>query len=452
MELAPTDPLVRAEAWQLAPAPKPVTPWQWTPAQAAENEFVDLRSAADGLQDAMEAACDYLAGGFWEDAASTLEASLRSISSPDPVALYLLGYVKEHLGEIDTARALWNKASEHPGNHAYAFRKEEEQALRAALAHQPQDGLAHALLGMLDLYRLNPDRAVPELEQAVRLRPKWDQPLRLLSICLQMQGNKQQAAERLEQAVAVNPENPGLYVELDELLAALEGSKSRRQRLWAHVPAAVLEEDHARGRYAAFLIDGEEYGRAVELLLGHTFFPEEGSSVYRELFVLAELGLALRAAEAGQLDSALEHFQQAATYPDCLGLATPFIRYDAAALVAQAGVVLRRGEQATARSLLERAAAERHRETNEAEYFSGLAYRYLGRAERAQTKFEHLIRKSSLDSAWPDRDPDYGRFLAALGRAGLGSPNSLPESLSAGLRTRFTIYARLHSLLLPGQE
>lgn len=155
--------------------------------------------------------------------------------------------------------------------------------------------------------------------------------------------------------------------------------------------------------------------------------------------------------KAGQLDRALEHSREAATYPDCLGLSIPFIRYDAAALVAQAAILLRRGEQAAGKSLLERAAGERHRETNEAEYFSGLAYRYLGQADQAQAKFEHLIKKSNLDGAWPDRDPDYGHFLAALGKAGLGSQGPLPESLSPGLRKRVAIYARLHELLLPGQ-
>ena len=54
---------------------------------------------------------------------------------------------------------------------------------------------------MLDLYRVNPEQALPELEQAARLRPGWDQPLRLLAICQRMLGNTRQAALTLEQAV-----------------------------------------------------------------------------------------------------------------------------------------------------------------------------------------------------------------------------------------------------------
>jgi hypothetical protein len=450
LELAPIDPLVRTEAWRLAPEPKPAAPWRWTPSQG-ENQFVDLRSAADTLQDALETACDYLACGFLDDAASILEVTLGSISAPDPVALYCLGYVKEQLGDVEAAGALWKKASEHSGKYVYSFRREEEAPLRAALAYQPRDGLAHALLGMLDLYRLNPEKAATELEQALRLRPDWDQPIRLLAICRRMQGDALAAAKLLEQAVAVNPENPGLYVELDELLATLAHGDSRRKIIWANAPASILDEDHARGRYAAFLIDREEYGRAVELLLEHTFFPEEGSSVYRELFVSANLGLAIREAEAGQFERALELSQKAATYPDCLGLSTPFIRYDAAAYVLQAAILRWRGEEAAARSMLERAAGERHRETNAAEYFSGVAYRYLGQEHRARAKFEHLIEKSKLDAAWPGRDPDYSHLLAVLGRAGLGNQNPSQESLPPGLRKNVAMYSRLLNLLLSVQ-
>ena len=123
--------------------------------------------------------------------------------------------------------------------------------------------------------------------------------------------------------------------------------------------------------------------------------------------------------------------------------------YDAAALVLQAAILRQRGEEAAARSLLQQAAGERHRETNEAEYFSGLAYRYLGQEQEARAKFERLTEKAKLDAAWPGRDADYGALLAVLGRAGLG--NQIPDldSLPPGLRKRVADYSRLLNSLLP---
>jgi tetratricopeptide (TPR) repeat protein len=450
--LAPLDPLVRAELWRLSSHAQKTGPWESAAPEPGTDLFADLRPAGDTLQDALEAACDYLACGLVEDSATILEATLASIDKPDPVGLYFLGYLKRELGDDRTASSLWKKAARHTGSYVYAFRREEAAALRAALVQQPLDSLAHALLGMLEVYHLNPERAVPELEQAIQLRPGWDQPLRLLAICQRMLGKVEAAARTFELAVEANPENPGLYTELDELLASLPGGLERRKKLWFKTPEAVLDEDHTRGRYAASLVDAGEYPKAIEVLTAHTFFPEEGSSVYRDLFARASLGLSIQAAESGDLEDALRYARQASTYPEKLGLATPFICYDAPAYVLEATLLQRRGDEADARRLLEHAAGERHRETNEADYFSGLACRFLGREEEAREKFQRLIDKSILDAAWPERDHEFGVFLAVLGKAGfdhnLLSLNSL-EDLPPALQPRAALYVSLSGLLLP---
>ncbi len=258
-DLAPLDPLVRTERWRLAPHPATVTPWDWTPSQDEADQYVDLRPSTGLLQDAVETACDYLACGLLEEAAEILEITAASIAAPDPLALYILGDLKERLGQDDAAADLRAKAARHNGNTVYSFRREDETPLRTALNHAPQDSLALALLGMLEVYRLNPERALPVLTQAVRLRPGWDQPLRLLAICQCMLGNPAVAAQQLELAVAANPENPRLYAELDELLAALPDGLPRRKKLWSGAPEAVMAADHTLGRYAAYLVDSEAY-------------------------------------------------------------------------------------------------------------------------------------------------------------------------------------------------
>jgi tetratricopeptide (TPR) repeat protein len=455
-DLAPLDPLVRVERWRLAPHPDTVTPWEWTwvqpRSQDGADQYVDLRPSAGLLQDAVEAACDYLACGLLEEAAEILEMTAASIADPDPVALYILGDVKERLGQGIVAANLREKAARHSGNYIYSFRREDETALRTALAQNPQDGLALALLGMLEIYRLNPERAVAELLQAVNLRPGWDQPLRLLAICQRMLGNRDSAARQLELAVAANPENPGLYAELDELLATLPDTLQRRKKLWSGAPGVVMEADHTLGRYAAYLVDSEAYNEALEVLHGHTFFPEEGSSFYRDLFACAHLGIAVVAAEAGELEQAIQHARLAATYPERLGLAQPFICYDALASLLEAALLQRRGEEASARLQFERAAHERHREINEAEYFSGLAYRCLGQEDEARAKFLRLLEKSAVDAAWPDRDHDSSGLLAVLGKAGFDNhplDRSSFKDLSPALKSQALLYCRVSDLLLP---
>ena len=350
------------------------------------------------------------------------------------------------------AKKLWQKAAAHPGNYVYSFRREEETALRAALVHQPQDGLAHALLGMLELYRLNPEKAVPELEQAVRLRPEWDQPIRLLSICQRMLGRTEEAAKALERAVAVNPVNPGLYTELDELLAELADGESRREKLWANVPGSVLDEDHARGRFAAFLIDRGEYAQAVEILLEHTFFPEEGSGVYRELFVSANLGLALEAAEAGfSMQPPLSTPGKQPPILSAWGCRHPLSvtmlppSFYKQPSTSTAGKKRLPGHCLNAPR--ENVTVKKMKPTTSVDWPS----RYLGQEEQAQAKFERLVEKSKLDAAWPGRDPDYCALLAVLGKAGLGLEIPSLESLPPVMRKKTAIYGRLFKLLPPIQ-
>ncbi len=117
----------------------------------------------------------------------------------------------------------------------------------------------------------------------------------------------------------------------------------------------------------------------------------------------------------------------------------------------EAVLLQRRGEEAAARLQFERAAHERHRETNQADYFSGLAYRYLGQEEEARVKFKRLREKSAVDAAWPDRDHEICVLLAVLGQAGLDHhPLNLSsfKELSPALKSKASLYSRFSGLLL----
>jgi tetratricopeptide (TPR) repeat protein len=244
-------------------------------------------------------------------------------------------------------------------------------------------------------------------------------PLRLLALCYQAAGDASQALEVYRQAIQANPQNPRLRVELDELLAGLPGTQEQRRTLWANLPPAVLEDEPARYRGALALATLGQYQPALELLSGHTFFPEEGSSKFRDLFCQIHIVQALQVRRAGRFDQAMQSAILAASYPPHLGLATPYIRYDAPAYLLQAVLHLEAGEVDQARLALLLASEERHREANEAEFFSGLALRYLDRTAQAAERFRRLIEKAQAGLGWPESDSQYNHFLLALGDAGL---------------------------------
>jgi hypothetical protein len=459
VEIAPLDPLVRCEGWLVDPKPEASNPWQWN-SSSGYDQYVDKRPTQDLTQDACEVASDYLACGLLDDAFNVLEATLSSITRPDPLAIYTLGYIENLRGNEVVAHQKWDLAAQHNGTYSFSFRREDVRMLESVLSYNPKDGLAQTLLGMLYMYQRNYATAVLHLEQAAALRPDGGQPARLLAICFREQQDTGQAIQHLWQAVKAGPENPGFYVELDELLASLPDTSPERMRLWINPSAAVLADDNARGRYAFALADDGRYEQALQVLASHIFFPEEGSSLFRDLFSKIHLLQALTAWDKGNLDDALQHARMASTYPDNLGLATPFICYDSPAFILEAAIEWRRGNRNGALTLLERAANERHRETNEAEYFSALAIKYqtkvgdrpnsLESNNDVQKKLLAIVAKATDDLEWPDRDHNFARFLICLGKAGAENRylSSIRLSdLSLEFQKRMILYSQIAGTL-----
>ena len=68
-------------------------------------------------------------------------------------------------------------------------------------------------------------------------------------------------------------------------------------------------------------------------------------------------------------------------------------------------------------------AHERHRETNEAEYFIGTTNLRTNEEVKAEEKFKWLMKKGENDLTWSDKDHDLARLLAALDQCGSDGSN-----------------------------
>lgn len=385
---------------------------------ANEIEFIEWRPPERIIQEIIEAACDYLNSGLYQEALSSLEQAVNLSPQPHPMVYYLLGYCHDCLGNRPSAQEAWKKAASHPAMLTFCSREEEARAIRAALEAQPEDALGWTLLGMYALNRLNFSQAKETIEKALVHRSAWDTPWRLKAIYHKLQGEKDEAIYAYYHAIEHNPSNPRLYLELDELLEEMPQSQKSRKELWEIAPASVKEDDFAFARFISALIANQEYQIAIHALKERTFFPEEGSGMFRDLFVQANLYLALHNCEIGNWQAAFQFAQSALEYPENLGLGQPFIRYDAPTFLLLAGIAMQQGQRDSARSWLERAADEPHREINTAEYFKGKALQWIGNEASANTCFQRLLHQAEMDLAWPERDHAYAELLALLGRMG----------------------------------
>jgi len=118
------------------------------------------------------------------------------------------GYSPESLAALGQALA-------RAGRDEEAFRH-----LRAANARGPRADALRAL-GALYLKHDRPDKALPELEQAVRLAPEDWEGWQLLALARQRESNWTEVAAALRRAVALRPDDPELRLTLGEALLEL---------------------------------------------------------------------------------------------------------------------------------------------------------------------------------------------------------------------------------------
>jgi predicted Zn-dependent protease len=134
------------------------------------------------------------------DAAGAVVALQRAVEAD--------GYSPKSLAALGQALA-------RAGRDEEAFRH-----LRAANARGPRADALRAL-GALYLQHDRPDKALPELEQAVRLTPDDWEGWQLLALARQRESNWTEATAALRRAVALRPDDPDLRLALGEALLEL---------------------------------------------------------------------------------------------------------------------------------------------------------------------------------------------------------------------------------------
>jgi len=131
-----------------------------------------------------------------------------------------------------------------------------------------------------------------------------------------------QAAAYYEKAIQLAPAEYRYYADLDDIYTQM-GDVSRRQKLFASAPEAVLDRDIIRARLALLLVEQRQFDQALAILMNHHFKPWEGGQIIREIFVLAELEKGKRALESKSYAGAERSFRQALEYPVNLGVGMP---------------------------------------------------------------------------------------------------------------------------------
>lgn len=270
----------------------------------------------------LELAFDYAAAGQLGEAIAVLETALGR-ANRHPMLAYTLGYFYSR--QNDPRRAAQNYELGAKGDPAFVFphRVEEIAVLEAAFKANPKDGRAAYYLGNVLASKNRISEAAAAWRTAASLDPANAVAHRNLGQALTLEAKtREEAVASYERAIRAAPEDFHLYVELDQVLAAM-GANERRVRLLEGAPAAVRSRSAVVQALAGAYVDTGRFAEAARLLESTQFVSGEGETSALVLYRKAHWGLAREHQKAGRHEQAAAEMLKAAEYPRNLGVGRP---------------------------------------------------------------------------------------------------------------------------------
>lgn len=388
----------------------------------------------------LELAVDYSNAGLFEEAMSVLNAFVDQ--APDkqrinPLVYYYLGYFYDHVGDTAKAAAALALAARMPPDFCFPFQHEAGPVLRHAIERNPQDAHAPYYLGNL-LFDNQPLAAIAAWEKAVQLDAGFGLAQRNLGLGrAQAQKDIAGAITCLEKAVALKPDDPRLYYELDLLYESGGAPLEKRLGRLNQRPEVVARRDDAVTRRITLLTAAGQSETALKILRQRHFHNWEGSGSLHDVYVDACFQTGWNHLAAGRGSEALGEFRAALEYPanQEVGRSRREQRvsqiYYAIGLAQEAS-----GQAAAAKASYERAAKAGDGAASEGQYYRALAMQKLGQTEEARKAFEDLEKHGQDELKRESDTVDYfakfgekraerlrlaqAHFVVGLGCLGLG--------------------------------
>ncbi len=277
---------------------------------------------ADDNQLRLDVAHDFARAGRWDEAQAVLRtATPDPIGGTEPLVAYTQAWLSEQAGQPARAARFRAAARRAQAERCFPARLEEQVVLQSAVAADPNDARAHALLGFWLYDRRRHEEAIGHWEHATRIDPGDAVTWRCLGIAyFNVRRDPARARRAYEHAIKASPDEARLHYERDQLWKRLGVAPRTRLRALGKVRHCVEQRDDLAVEYAALLNLTGHPADALELLVSRQFQPWEGGEglVSRE-YVRARLLLGRAALARGDGEIAREQFAAALELPPNLG-------------------------------------------------------------------------------------------------------------------------------------
>jgi tetratricopeptide (TPR) repeat protein len=384
----------------------------------------------------IELASYYEDMALFEEAAEVLE-HYRATYCKDacnPLAYYHLAWANEKLGRKTEAEALYSSAARSSADHALPFRREDVQALEAAIRQNDKDYLAHYLLGCFLAWRLHNDEALAHWTKALEGMSDYPVLLRNLGLYyLQVARDAAKAASFYARATEFAPNDEELYAEADEAFAKLDTIAPRTNSLEKAI-SALPKSTKIRKLLAQSYYYGGRDDDAIRVLMASELDHWEGDRMGHYIYVMCYLEKGKVLLKDRKFAEALECFQKAMEYPTNLKVGKPAYPRHAPQLYL-AGMAyegLRQADKAFAS--WKQGGEETHEgwegSISEEGYYKGLCLTRIGRRREARTIWGRMTK--GVPFHWGNTEA-YNNFVKALGYQGLAEWDKAEEFFKKAL-------------------
>ncbi len=263
------------------------------------------------------AACDYMEGGFCEEALQILDLC----TTPWPMIDYYRAFCQLQLGFVQEAQNQIRKADEEDPDYCFPNMLEDILVLEKAVEEEPDLPKVYYYLGDLWYDKRQYDRARTAWEQSASRDASFPIVLRNLSLVYYNQcGMPQEAKACLEKAFSLDTADARIFFELDQLYKKLSVPIEERLEFYECYPNTFGQRDDVFIEYITLQNLTENNEKAYDLLMGRKFHPwEGGEGKVTTQYKIALTELAKRALAQKDYKDAKRYLERALSYPENLG-------------------------------------------------------------------------------------------------------------------------------------
>ncbi|KPL09987.1 MAG: hypothetical protein AMS26_22095 [Bacteroides sp. SM23_62] len=385
---------------------------------ALEDELLEL-TRADG-ENHIEMAIRFARCGFFKEAINVLE---WLPSEPDnlavsPLVFYYMAYYHEQMGESGKARTLLEEASGVSPQYCFPYRQETFQVLEWAISENPDDALAHYLLGNLLEKNDRSEEAVAHWERSVELDPGNVVAQRNLGQLYYEGGDAQKARTAYQAAIEADPSAGRAIVELGMINRELKMPLHEQIALFEDNIEIVRQYNQAVSQLVLLYIMTGRNSDALELLNNTHFNSWEGKYGIHQLWIQGNIKQGDSEFEKGNYKEALNYYEQSLLYPENLEVAEQPNTVHARKKYKIGKALDALGRKDEARGYYELVIADRAEDGNAYQFYRAKAMEALKRKQEANEIYVGMLK--ALDGEVTSSSRAVSLFTRSLALEGLG--------------------------------